>query len=361
MALKYFRKTLAFVFLLFALSCDKGSDEEVYPNDYIEKAIINSWSEENNFTEDRIGGGFKGFPYSDIIHNGTYNVSTRGELLNALHIAKQGEVIYVKGRARIDLSGLRNLRIPDGVILASDRGHNGSEGAVLYTQDLNTKPLFLIEGSKVRITGLRIFGPDNQHRSSAYELPNSRGIQCSGASDVEIDNCEIASWSHAGIALFDQSFDISIHHNYIHHCRRTGLGYGVVHDGSKSSIVANLFDFNKHSIAGTGIPGTSYSAVLNVCLKNETYTHSFDMHGCGEAKNCPSGKKWVAGDEIYVKYNTFYSKDFVAINIRGNPDSGVWVNENWFLHDSPEKALILGDLNKFVSNNYFGPERRFVE
>ncbi len=42
-----------------------------------------------------------------------------------------------------------------------------------------------------------------------------------------------------------------VHHKFLHHNQRQGLGYGVCHDVAESEITHNLFDWNRHSIAGT--------------------------------------------------------------------------------------------------------------
>ena len=46
-----------------------------------------------------------------------------------------------------------------GVTLASNRGCKGSEGAVIYSEAFQTRPLIRALGPDVRITGLRLRGP----------------------------------------------------------------------------------------------------------------------------------------------------------------------------------------------------------
>jgi len=85
--------------------------------------------------------------------------------------------------------------------------------------------------------------------------------------------------------------------------QRNGLGYGVSHGYGKniSSLVeCNLFDYNRHSIAGTGVPGNSYEARNNVEL-GASLSHNFDMHG---GKGRRDGTD-IAGTKILIHHNTF--------------------------------------------------------
>ncbi|MFC1611506.1 right-handed parallel beta-helix repeat-containing protein [Myxococcota bacterium] len=67
-----------------------------------------------------------------------------------------------------------------------------------------------------------------KRRESRSDGANSSGIEVA-ASDVEIDNNEISAWSHVGVAIIEGLTGADVHHNYIHHCQRAGLGYGVSH------------------------------------------------------------------------------------------------------------------------------------
>lgn len=212
-----------------------------------------------NPTGDPIGGG-EG--YSRIISASfaKYIVNNKSELLYALSTAVGGDVIYVNDSAEIDLTFERNIIIPANVTLASGRGRAGSSGALLYSKNISigtgntseTFQLFKTGGNGVRITGIRLQGPDTEIGNSAYEFSNSRGIY--SVHDVEVDNSELSGWSHCAVCLYYTPGSVTpyIHHNFIHHNRRSGLGYGVVLAyGANSLIEANIFDWNRHSIAGT--------------------------------------------------------------------------------------------------------------
>ncbi len=185
-----------------------------------------------------IGGG-EG--YAAIVTEGDYTVQTLEELIDALGQAQPGQVVFIPGETEIDLT------------------------------------------TGVRITGLRIRGPNpkrylDHHRrafregygghSYYYKFPTQNGISTE-FDGLEVDNCEISAFGHGGVYLIG-GVDHHIHHNYIHHCQYNGLGYGISHNTSSSLIECNLFDWNRHSIAGTGRPGCGYVARNNIELGTTT-------------------------------------------------------------------------------------------
>ncbi|MDN3511640.1 MAG: right-handed parallel beta-helix repeat-containing protein [Candidatus Jettenia sp.] len=295
---------------------------------------------ESNPTENPIGGNEN---YQSFITQIDYLVKTREELLDALSKAQIGQNIYIDDTAEIDLTGYQNIVIPAGVTLASGRGKIGSLGALLFSDQLDTLPLFKTGGTKVRITGLRLRGPDPERRNEQleeldkqgryYSIPNSQGIQSSYAR-LEVDNCELSGWSHAAIFLINNSYSY-IHHNSIHHNQRWGLGYGVCLDQAKAFIEANLFDWYRHAIAGTGRPGTSYEASYNLILENAN-SYAFDMHGGVDREDGTD----IAGDYIKIHHNTFRATDVYAILINGRPTQKADIHHNWFLHNSISQAVI---------------------
>ena len=219
-----------------------------------------------------LGGGAG---YGRIPPGGGLRVRTVEELLEALAGAQAGEVVFVNGNAELDLTewvfaDATVLRIPAGVTLASNRGHEGSPGALLKSEAMGTSPLIEVLGPGVRITGLRLRGPDPQRRlafhyrvfavqpgtpeeqnANYYKLPTACAI-IADDDRLEVDNCELSGWSHAAVYLRKGAAEAHIHHNYMHHNQRSGLGYGVCLDRSDALIEANLFDYCRHHIAGTG-------------------------------------------------------------------------------------------------------------
>lgn len=320
-----------------------------------------------NPTGDHVGGG-QGYSRIVNISTAKYFVNDKNELLSALSAALSGDVIYVNDSAEINLTFERDLLIPSNVTLASGRGRANSKGALLFSKNFTREKkiyqLFVTGGIGVRITGIRIQGPDNETRNSAYEFPNSQGIY--SVHDVEVDNSELSGWSHCAVCLYESQSNIPrIHHNYIHHNQRAGLGYGIVHgSGGNSIIEANIFDWNRHSIAGDGSINSSYTARYNLVLQNGT-SHGFDMHG-GTDRNDTTN---IAGETINIYMNTFYEvsdenypnlsnhSSYPAIMIRGIPTNNSMIHNNYLYYNSQDDAILqihaFGNLSIF-DNCYNG-------
>lgn len=227
---------------------------------------------ESNPTGNPIGGGTG---YSDIKSTGNYIVANAIQLVSALGSASSGNVIYVN--TDINLTGYEGqLVIPAGVTLASNRGYNGSTGYKLSSSTTyagTVIPLFTTSGDGARITGLRLGGP-----TSGTTGNGSCGI--SSAYTVEVDNCEISNWCTGVNPTTKVNGNSQIHHNYIHNCQISGLGYGIYVDSTSAVIKANKFALCRHSISGPGKPGTSFEACYNQIDSCSTdKLHNFDMHG----------------------------------------------------------------------------------
>ena len=317
-----------------------------------------------------IGGGNS---YGSNVTKGDFTVRDLDALLDALSKAKAGQTVFIPAETEIDLTARIYieqlvLNIPEGVTLAGDRGQNGSKGALLTSDALKTPVMILAAGPDVRITGLRLRGPNpkrylDHHRRSFgeggggheyyYKFPTSNGITTEHPR-LEVDNCEISGFSHAGIYLTTAEGH-HIHHNYIHHCQYQGLGYGVCHNTASSLIEHNLFNWNRHSIAGTGRPGNSYIARHNVEL-GISLSHCFDMHGGRDRKDGTD----IAGTSIEIYNNTFGAPQTPVV-IRGVPEKKCEVHHNWFLrHDEPKKA-VRSSGKTHVFNNVFSKEPKITK
>lgn len=332
-----------------------------------------------------IGGGAG---YTRIITQGDLVATTLDELIDALAKAKPGQVVFIPGNTEIDLTARVYieklvLEIPGGVTLASNRGEDGSAGALICSDALGypvrpfdangvnfeAKPLIDTLGPNVRVTGLRIRGPNpkrylDHHRRAFsknlpdgmrggrayyYKFPISKGLQ-TVHSGLEVDNCDLSAFSQSSVFLISGE-DHHIHHNFIHHCQYQGLGYGVSHDKASSLIERNLFDWNRHSIAGTGRIGCSYIARHNVEL-GTSLAHCFDVHGAGghHEDGAP-----IAGTAIRICNNTFRAPT-IPIYIRGVPQDKCEVFQNWFpRHEGPDQAVRHGK-NTVVRDNAYGTE-----
>jgi len=310
-------------------------------------------------------GGAAG--YKPVVTGGDVKVTTLEELLAALGQARAGGVIFVDAQAEIDCTERVHvdqlvIEIPAGVTLAGDRGHNGSRGALIFSDTFGTSPLIRAAGDNVRVTGLRIRGPDpkrrmEHHRRSFaegrgaayyYKFPTSDGI-ATDRDRLEVDNCELAGFSHAAVRL-NAGRDHHIHHNYIHHCQYNGLGYGVFNDHAVSRIAYNVFDWNRHSIAGTGQPGSGYEADHNVQLRH-CLSHCFDMHGGADRGDGTD----IAGAWLTAHHNTF-SCPMQAVRIRGAPEQRAEIRYNWFSQSSAAEAVSSGGKTE-VQDNLFGTSR----
>ncbi len=296
---------------------------------------------EANPTGNPIGGG-EG--YSEIFTKGDYTVSNLDELLAALEEAKPGEVVFVPDGVEIDLTGHQDVIIPQEVTLAGTRGLNGSAGAGLFTTWRKSHTMFRSGGYGVRVTGLRIEGPYGGREKVA---DHTGGISIRHAY-CEVDNCEVSCFSYYGIGGAVGIIGMKVHHNYIHHCQRSGYGYGVAASGNFFYVIANKFDWCRHHIASSGQPGSGYEAAWNFSGPNAN-GHCFDMHG---GRDRGDGTM-IAGDYIHIHHNTFETK-VRNIVIRGVPSQGAEIHHNWF---GPAKGNVTSGGNTKAWRNLYGPEK----
>ena len=312
----------------------------------------------------RYGGG-AGYP--DIVHPACADARATGldELQSALADTQPGDVVYVPNEAAIDLTG-ESLCVPEGVTLASSRGQDGSPGALFYTTEMSRTPILRACGDDVRFTGIRVRGedpsqcppewPDECEGDAGPSDPNCRdcmprtvGIEARNIDRVEVDNTEISGWSHAGIVV-RASEDNHVHHSFIHHTQRQGLGYGVVLYGDADEptsvlVERNRFDYNRHAIAASGELVQDYEALDNLVLPHAN-GHIFDVHGQDE--NTDDGTPW-AGGETLVHGNTILPPDELAVVVRGEPYEGAWVWGNCLARESADDAF----LQRFHFGSFF--------
>ena len=347
--------------IAMALLCTASSDIAADPATWVEidNAVYGAKADKRG----PIGGGAG---YTKVVTRGDYTVKDLDALLAALSKAKAGQTVFIPGETIIDLTARVYidqlvLEVPKGVTLAGDRGNGGSKGALLTSDALKTPIVIRPSGPDVRITGLRIQGPNpkrylDHHRRAFtrggaghkyyYKFPTSAGIRTEHPR-LEVDNCEISAFSHAGIYLV-KGEGHHIHHNFIHHCQYNGLGYGVCHNTAASLIEQNLFNWNRHSIAGTGRPGGSYIARHNVEL-GVSLSHCFDMHGGRDRKDGTD----IAGTSIEIYNNTFGAPQ-TPIVIRGIPEEKCDVHHNRFLKHRNAAQAVRASKKTKVHNNVYG-------
>lgn len=300
------------------------------------------------------GGGSGYFPIitavecNIIIENNNFN-----SFKTILENANYGDRIYINDNLEIEIPAEGTLTIPDGVTLASGRGKNGSLGALLYLDEIRQYVdyqwyHYITAGNDVKITGIRLRGPDGSTSlDNAGYCPG--GILQKNGQNLVIHNCEIYNWYWMAINL-QNSTGANIHHNYIHNNQKMGAGYGIGNGwNSSSEIRYNIFNYNRHSIAGNGwTDGTSlvlpsYTAEYNLVLPCAN-GHRFDMHGfVDECKHhkitlCDDCNYWepcnIAGDVMEIHNNTFIAIPGVPnrymIYIRGIPNTGAHITNNVF-------------------------------
>ena len=347
---------LILLLLLWAATLDAAGDEPTWVG--IDGVVYGARPDERG----PIGGGTG---YANVVTHGDYTAENLDALLEALSQAKAGQTVFIPGETDIDLTARIYidqlvLEIPEGVTLASDRGRNGSLGALLTSDALKTPVVIRPTGPDVRITGLRLrgpnpkryldhhrraFGPGGDGHAYYYKLPTSDGIKTKHPR-LEVDNCDISGFSHAGVYLVAGQRH-HVHHNFIHHCQYQGLGYGVSHNTASSLIEYNRFNWNRHSIAGTGRPGNSYVARHNVEL-GVSLSHCFDMHGGRDRKDGTD----IAGTRIEIYNNTFRAEQTPVV-IRGVPEEACDVHRNWFVrHEGPARAVRAAAQTKVHDNAY---------
>jgi hypothetical protein len=305
---------------------------------------------ESNPTGNPIGGG-EG--YSDIFTESdprvSYVVSNRQEFLAALNNSVPSDVIFVPEDADINLTGLYDTIISGGLTIAGDRGYNGSLGGRIFRNRDATDPsgddwntytagTLVINGNNVRITGLRIEGPDSVYADHFFDgfitgilIPGAPG----SAKGLVVDNNEISGWSYGGVIVLSfyptnqaeglASAEIgssiaNIHHNYFHNIWGADYGYGVGVGGYEALIKANLFDNTRHSVAATGLPNEGYEFSYNIQLNLSTAS-TIDVHGY------PSDGG-IAGTLYRIHHNTIKSNYNHAIGIRGAPKQDASINYN---------------------------------
>lgn len=277
-------------------------------------------------------------------------VDTVTELLEALAIATPGSVVEIDPAADLDLSAEQGIVIPAYVTLSGGGARKGEGGAHVFTDTKDTPALFVAGGPGVRITGMRITGPDSVIGTSSYGEPISRGIRAANANGFRVDNSELSAFAHTAV-LVDLTRRARIDNNFIHHNRRYGLGYGttLVRD-SEAIFEYNDYDANRHSIAATGRPNLTYVAHHNHVGPTRN-GHAFDMHGENEALD--NGAPW-AGTLMRMFHNTFAGTK-AGILVRGRPRVGAYIDDNCFGQSAGAGTAIRQ--SNFTGNMFIGPNK----
>jgi hypothetical protein len=315
-----------------------------------------------------IGGGPG---YIDIYTTGSHIVTDAQDFVDYMvggaHPATTGEVVFIPGNLELNLTPFvitTPLLVPIGVIVASDRGYEGSLGALLYHTSMTLRYITCLaaNGNGVRVTGLRLRGPDGTIGNSST-APFMTGFSCNGKQGVHIDNCEIYNWPFAGISNYtdlatssagvtDWAKAAHIHHNYIHHCRRAGQGYGIGYGKASQLVECNIFNACRHTVSGsrdndsgaTPAGDETYMEYRYNIVGWDTFESNgtlVDNHGgsdtveggYGPLPSMTGVKALWAGGRVWVHHNDFKIMTS-CVSIRGFARFSWTVEWNWIYYGS---------------------------
>jgi hypothetical protein len=307
-------------------------------------------AESFNTTGLTIGGGAG---YSDLVTSGDYTVTTVANLQTALASATSGDVVYISPSTTLNLSGYSALTIPSGVTLASNRGSGGSSGALIIKKTGGgtwgwEQPMFKTTGVDVRVTGLRLEGEmlAQDGTVSGGEARFLVGLEAEGATNFEVDNCELRGWSWSAVSL-DRSSNSYVHNNYIHHNQAAGEGYGTSLYEGTAIIERNLYSYNRHDITGDGNGNEQYIFRYNIDLGTGSASG-------GSRTDVHEGTGGYAGSTFNISYNTFKASGsnqlLLPIQVSEKPLVDMTISHNIF-----EGSTIMG------GGYYTAPVRQLVD
>jgi hypothetical protein len=311
-------------------------------------------------------------------------------LKNALNIARSGQTVYVDDKVEIDLTGFHDLSLNEGVTLASGRGKNGSLGALLFCTNKEAFNLFNLTTNNIRITGLRLKGPDPHEDKQDGETGNAGCIRIGEGFfkdeewgsindiknlNIEIDNNDIWAWPGYCVGVSGVS-GVAVRYNYLHNNLKDydghGAGYGVVVGPGHVLVEKNIFSYNRHDIACGGHPLSNYTFRNNLVLHGGTH-HSIDVHGWFEAAKitqtikdasgktivitipdpahrrtdgtCYAGNNFIVEGNVVLQDFNFITSLLYAYNvlIRGIPEGSVQIRRNKF---AQHKGVTIGQTPK---------------
>ena len=242
----------------------------------------------------------------------------------------------------------------------------------------------------LRITGIELIGfwksfDEVYNEPLEFQQLITSGIVIANVKEAEIDNCYISQWCGSGISIGGNNAgqNIKVHHNVFVKNNSPqwprnssneivgSNGYGVSVGGSNTmaTIAFNLFENNKHAIAGGSSGGESYTAMFNAVRHDiQDYRHAFDVHGCmdiNDRNDCLWPNWNYSGDEITIENNFFEKADNGqwAIGIRGVPFTAGYVRNNYFESNNSNERIVqnMGDLNGDGFPSWDGNEIRHEE
>jgi PKD repeat protein len=309
-----------------------------------------------------IGGGAaitgsSDYPIPTPTTGKTVPSATYTALRDTIESATSGQVVYIPGTYTINMSGQPAINVPAGVTVSSDRGRSGSLGALIIKNTNATsgweETTFSVRGNNVRFTGLRMEGemfpvlpsPSDYQKSQSLYLV---GIKSYDNTGLVVDNCELRGYAWACILVMNLNSPganaAHIHHNYIHYTLARSEGYGIEIASGYALIEGNVFNNNRHSVAGAGTSGESYDFRFNHQLGQGTawYGHWVDVHS--------------NDGEMYNIYNNTFENnpEWCAIGIQEGGSPAVRnIYKNRFNYTSIKPIQLWGStVNTNIYDNY---------
>lgn len=249
-------------------------------------------------------------------------------------------------KVSIDLSNEETFIVSKPLILLGNNAHFITHGKQKIIFSINAHNVsienIILEGDEKDSKKLFIDRYNERHKTNkgAYQYPLTMGIAVNGNNFV-LKNSQVQGFSHAAVAINNNSFNAQIINNNIHHNQRQGFGYGVVLIGNSSAeIVRNRFDYNRHSVAGTGHSGQNYHAFQNTFGEHHLDS-TLDMHGGVDRKDGTN----IAGNNIVIENNVILCSQTPAFVFRGLPQGSFIFKKNKLKHSSLFKALTVTSHN----------------
>ena len=265
-------------------------------------------------------------------------VSTAASLKS--YIQQSGKRIWVSGE--IDLGSSSYLHIADGVTLASD-----GTGLIYSTGTSNRYVPLFVAHSNVTLHGIRLRGPYSGTADSGAPymigIMNSSNESSGGYPGLKVIRCEIFNWPFAGVYITHDGVSglnadgmAVVRDSYFHHNQKTGLGYGVNVYGGTALIENNVFDYNRHHVAGqrtyASEAPTNYE-VRNNLFQNVNNNSLVDCHGGNDSQDWGNPDDpdvtTAAGGTLLIHHNTFEISDECSVAIRGVPAVICSCYNNW--------------------------------
>jgi hypothetical protein len=298
--------------------------------------------------------------------SGFVTVNDETSFRNALSNATKNSVIVVDSHASILLTQSNNgpsITLPQDeiTIRGGRRGFDipGAELTVCQVPNaannchLN-QSVFWIDKNYVRITGIRFKGLSLARQPKTDQITGIVAIDSySPGHTVYIDHNELSGWTGGaiGIQMTQEEgdwWDCSKHQkrssvnahviaNYFHNNEMDDEGYGVVlYTGGYAEIIGNMFDQNRHAIAGDGSASAGYTARNNIAMDSPNGQHDFDMHG-GDGSNAHLGG--IGGGQVSIVRNTFLRVNAWAFVSRGVACDTETFAENAVIHPAKNEAI----------------------